>query len=308
MKKNKFLYPFQTPRIGEIINIPGSIYPVIHLVEKPIKSLNELKIPDKIFHYCNQQSFEGIIKTNSLWLSSLRNTNDELEILYFYQLFQHFIKNQHLTSQEIFNIYHLNRIYKFNLQNAFSTSFTTLKDVSWQWNEYGDNNKGFAIGFSTKKLTPEYYLPERTFFIKPPSLLKVDYNEKSHKKIIKTMLEGFLTKKYDIQDVALYLSKISCLCKTLKWNKEQEWRLLHFPLINTTIEQTLYESSSLIKINNNKYAYHFPSEAISDIIIGSKNSQSIEQVQQFLKIFYKKDCYQNINIYHSRQNINLKNF
>lgn len=301
MKKNKFLYPFCSPRIGEIINIPTSMHPVICLEEKRMDSYQLPKIPDTIFHYCNKQGFDGIIKSNSLWLSTLRKTNDELEIIYLYQLFKTYIRTQNFNLQDQIDIFKLDMLYKSNLQNAFSTSFTILKDISWQWNEYGDKNKGFVIGFSTKKLTTEYNLPERTLFVKSPSLLKVDYNEKSHKKILKSTINKCIRNEYSLTDIALFLAKISCLCKTNNWKKEQEWRLLHFPLINPEIEMSIYQNHSfLTRLDDNKYAYKIPSGAITEIIIGSKNPISIETVKQFLGLFYSTEEISKIKIYRSR--------
>lgn len=239
-----------------------------------------------------------------MWLSTLRKTNDELEIIYFYQLLKHYISTQRYSFQEQLLINQLNMMYASNLQNTFSTSFTTLRDISWQWDEYGDKNKGFAIGFSTKKLTSEYKLPERSFFIKSPSLLKVSYNEKSHKKVLKTMIQKCLTKKSDIIDIALYLAKISCLCKTAKWDREQEWRLLHFPLINPEIELSMYEQHpTLTRIDDNKYSYKIPSGAITDIIIGSQNKVSVEELQHFVRLFYQNEDTSKINIYYSRKRL-----
>ena len=305
MKKNKFLYPYCPPRICEIVNIFGSMYPEIYINEEKHISNNLPKRPDTLYHYCNEQGFKGIIESNSLWLSTLRQTNDELEIIYFYNLFKHYIASQQYTPQERYKITLLDKNFKCNLQNAFSTSFTTLKDISWQWNEYGDKNKGFVIGFSADKLTSEYNLPERNFFIKLPSLLKVDYNEKSHKKILKTTISKYLTNERDTAALALYYAKISCLCKTLKWSKEKEWRLLYFPFAHNEIEDSLYNSlSKIVKIDDNKYAYKIPINAITEIIIGSKNISTIEQVKHFLKIHFKGDV-SKIKVHCSRNHFKL---
>jgi len=58
--------------------MPGNIHPVIYINEKPTKSSQLPGLSNKLFHYCNKQGFEGIVKLNSLWLSTLRKTNDEL--------------------------------------------------------------------------------------------------------------------------------------------------------------------------------------------------------------------------------------
>ena len=304
MKKNKFLYSFDSPEIGEIVYTEYNTAPAIYVDKKNvlIKPKPLVKCPDNIYHYCNKTGFEGIIKTNSLWLSTLRKTNDNLEIIYFYQRFKQYIKSQRYNLQELSKVTFLDKTFRLNLQNAFSTSFTTLKDISWQWNEYGDKNKGFVIGFSSEKLTSEYSLPERTgLIIKKPSLLKVDYNEKSHKNILKIIIADCLKNKIDIIDAALYFAKIACLCKTPKWCNEQEWRLLHFPLMLPEIETSLYtDKSNLTKIDSYKYAYKIPFGSINEIIIGSKNPMTVETVKKFLNIYYREEEISKIKIYRSR--------
>ena len=302
MKKNKFLYPFNSPEIGEIVYTEYNRAPAIYVDKKNVLIKPFVKCPDNIYHYCSTTSFEGIIKTNSLWLSTLRKTNDELEIIYFYKRFKQYIKSQHYNLQELSKVTVLDKTFLLNLQKAFSTSFTTLKDISWQWNEYGDKNKGFAIGFSSDKLTTEYNLPERTgLIIKKPSLLKVDYNEKSHKNILKIIIADCLKNKIDIIDAALYFAKIACLCKTPKWSNEQEWRLLYFPLMIPEIETSLYtDKSDLIKIDSYKYAYKIPFGSINEIIIGSKNPMTVETVKKFLNIYYREEEISIIKIYRSR--------
>ena len=42
----------------------------------------EAKKPKVLYHYCSVEAFYNIIKNHSIWLSDLRKTNDEKELIW----------------------------------------------------------------------------------------------------------------------------------------------------------------------------------------------------------------------------------
>lgn len=295
MKKN-FKYGFSSPRIGEIINT--GTQPAICIAEKEKQASVTIQKPNKLFHYCNKIGFKGIIASNSLWLSSLRKTNDPFEIIHLCAVFNKYVDSQKYSQDDSIKINKLRQAYYINLKNSFSSSLTVHGDLSNMWKRYGDDNNGYVLGFSTQNITDKYDLPEYSYFpIIQPSLLEVNYEEKCHKKMIKDIIRLCTRKNKDILELALYLSKISCLCKKKKWEIESEWRLLHFPSLIETVKTIEYDSHNLIKkISNDKYAYTLPPNSITDITIGRNNPTSIKEVKEFLSKYLKEYDIEKINI------------
>ena len=43
-------------------------------------------IPEPLYHYCSNEAFCSILKSKSLWLSSLSLSNDKMEGHWFYKI------------------------------------------------------------------------------------------------------------------------------------------------------------------------------------------------------------------------------
>lgn len=291
MSKQKFYYKYDEPYIGEIVSITNSHYPAIYIEGKKESNIT-IKPPKILFHYCPNKSFEGIMNTGTIWLSSFSNTNDSTELIHLYKIAMNYVYRKKYSLKEKFIVNNLMLNYKKNLLNSFGTSFTNLNDNISQWRGYGDDGKGMAIGFATEKFNLFNDLPKRNYFGENNiSLLKVFYDEREQLKIIKDIIDKSIDEPNKVADYALYLSKISCICKNQGFRDEKEWRILYSPISfssNPILEYNKCIVGKSIRKNKNNedvpyFIYKFPVDVISDIIIGPKNNYTVEQVKEILK-------------------------
>jgi hypothetical protein len=111
-----------------------------------------MDIPGTIYHYCPPEAFLAIVASHSFRLTHTSYFEDQLEHVWFEQVVLERLQQrepglpdpQHKLLAE-----HLEK-YKFSAE--FCGSFSTEADMLPQWRAYADNGRGFAIGFSTRKL------------------------------------------------------------------------------------------------------------------------------------------------------------
>ena len=295
MAKYKFPYKYKKMQIGEIIRIPGSQFPAI-CVEQEESEYSTIKTPNILYHYCPSSSFKGIINSKTIWLSSLKNTNDYTEMLHLFNIFIQYLKSQKFSQNEQRIINVLYQGYQHNLYSSYASSFSCLKDKLGQWRGYSEDGTGFSIGFDTSKMNLYKDLPKRNYMGDCNiSLLKVLYKEKEQKKVVKEMVKKALETPKEIYSIALYLSKISCICKAEAYSEEQEWRILYTPLLQNNPDLQKAEEGLNNKIllprlekecngkNLSYFPYKLSDNVIKEIIIGPKNSISESEVVEILK-------------------------
>ena len=108
-----------------------------------------------IYHYCNYETFKKIITNKTLRLSDIRKSNDKYEMDLFLK--------QHEGAKEIpedssrintdywkMLIEEIDRVT--NEMRCFASCLSVGADKLSQWERYGDNCKGVAIGFNKEKL------------------------------------------------------------------------------------------------------------------------------------------------------------
>lgn len=114
-----------------------------------------------LYYYCKKEDFENIIKSKSLWLTRIMDSNDSEEINRTIHIIWKKIKNNVIETLKKdcrnFDLYI--SILETNLQTnylAFKEGYSQLlcacltenRDLAQNWNEYGDHGNGFALGFS----------------------------------------------------------------------------------------------------------------------------------------------------------------
>ncbi len=104
-----------------------------------------------IYHYCRAEAFLEIIKSRTIWQSAYYVLNDTMEREWGYLVFTRVAKQlQEAVGKEF-----IDRITPM-IQTAYSYSVLMIScysldaDVLSQWRAYGDDGRGFAIGFSPK--------------------------------------------------------------------------------------------------------------------------------------------------------------
>jgi len=168
-----------------------------------------LEPPEILYHYTTASGMKGIIESGCFWATHFRFLNDPKEILYSIDLIDKELKNFITEIKddidpdlfEILNEYSnvrerwLKNYDGFN-HDVYITSFSEEKDSMSQWEEYGDNGKGYVIGINPNEL---HYLSnsEEIHNVKKNEydkfwLVKVEYDKSKQKDIIRKFLKDFI--------------------------------------------------------------------------------------------------------------------
>ncbi len=234
----------------------------------------EKKFPEIIYKYrkWGEPYQEAPLRDNELWLASPESFNDPFDCrvsLDFASLSQsekatyvtsiierqgEYLKslgcNLELTKNHMLNqlINDPNNFAQFHEQNTYEGFNDNLGIISFgeewdnilMWSHYGDNHKGYVIGFDTEKLICSGLFSHGGMMLYPNDLSFPLLNPLEER-----TLKGFIAKTHT---------------KMLDWNYEKEYRLFK---IKTPEKLTVEERT--VKIPNN---------FISEVIIGLKCNDS----------------------------------
>ena len=118
-----------------------------------------------LYHYCGYEKFESIIKSKTLWLTQIVKSNDLEEVNRTFEIIWKRIKNdiekgisnlpnsadimQELNSQMDVELY----VATDGDETPYGVCLSINRDLSQNWNEYGDMSRGMALGFSSELMT-----------------------------------------------------------------------------------------------------------------------------------------------------------
>ena len=104
---------------------------------------------DLIYHYCRPEAFLEIIKSRTMWSSAYYVLNDVTERKWGYLVFTKVAKQlqEEVGKRFIDHIIPMINTAYFN-SIVMISSYSLDADLLGQWRAYGDNGRGFAIGFA----------------------------------------------------------------------------------------------------------------------------------------------------------------
>lgn len=119
-----------------------------------------------LYHYTSFESFKSIINSRSLWLTDFMNSNDSEEVIRAFKNLWSDIKpnlekifennDKALQTLEIADLQMKTEIQsvltKESDMKPYGVCFSVNRDLSENWNEYGNHGKGIAIGFDNNLL------------------------------------------------------------------------------------------------------------------------------------------------------------
>lgn len=105
---------------------------------------------ETVYHYCSMSTFTSIMRNRSIWLTTLRDSNDSLEGTWARRIFEY-----HRTSPA--SDYFKKASYVLDCatqsgKDVVGICFSSESDLLSQWRGYADNGQGFSIGFSVAAL------------------------------------------------------------------------------------------------------------------------------------------------------------
>jgi hypothetical protein len=106
-----------------------------------------------VYHYCRPDAFLEIVRSGTIWHSAYTVLNDTMEREWGYRIFIEVTEQLRGECGADF-IDRIQAIVKISQTNsvAMISSYSLNGDVLSQWRAYADDGRGFAIGFSTRRM------------------------------------------------------------------------------------------------------------------------------------------------------------
>lgn len=211
--------------------------------------MSQIENSDEIYyHYTSIHAFYNIISSKSLWLTSLKTSNDKEELFYNYQLYKEDCQKviPHFNPQYqkvLLDILELEKERFLEIENfkshPFGLSFTNQADNLAHWSLYANNQKGITLGISKKEFMNSVYNKEKLeYSLMSLPWMKVCYTHEERQQCIYTMIKNSLTLyerylsrgnpfNHDIAASFVYLPfhMLKKFCKNEKFKVEEESRI-----------------------------------------------------------------------------------
>lgn len=213
-----------------------------------LRELHE-PLPLELYHYTGSPAFEGIIKTNCLWATSLRNMNDCSELDYAQRLaFEAIRVMKEKYRGAAFRLF-------FELCDdavsalgkrfpVYGVCFCAAGDKPNQWQYYGQQGAGYTIGFQADHLEQTVWANTGSPGFSKLMLCRVCYHPLRQRQVIRVLLDKICRRVH--KDVAQLSSEATQILisnfigflagriapyivsfKDKRFEPEQEWRLVY---------------------------------------------------------------------------------
>ncbi len=199
---------------------------------------------DIIYHYCSQTAFFHIIKNHTMFLTHCRFLNDYNEFGWFRKLLLAYLDERHYSDDAVSLLTPLVDLLTEQSQNQYLCSFSENDSILSQWRTYGDDGRGFAIGFSRSLMrVPQkapYYVGPDLVKPSPVGLVKVKYKTAREEKMLKEGFDSIVSNlTTDSRKHFANLSQLSLALKDSAFAEELEWRMIYTPSPHTEMPKTL---------------------------------------------------------------------
>jgi hypothetical protein len=273
-----------------------------------------------LYHYTSVDGFVGIIRSHSLWLTDLYNTNDPRELHLGFDKFTSALRaireNEHSGLKGSFLDSMLYRLSARNIR-SYCVCFSFLQDELPMWAAYGANYGGIAIGFRPTAIMDMAGRIQRVTYM----------DDNTDRVLIARAAE--IAKNFHRASPNSVIAEVLCVAdsyavmtalKHTKWTYEQEVRLVYtqsekpeelrshpiFSVTNIRSDGELqrwtepnirsgggrelqYVAFPFGKLVDRKYE---ASQAIEKIILGPKCAMTVGQVTSILS----ENNYRNCNV------------
>jgi hypothetical protein len=265
---------------------------IIEFERKDIQNrISKMNYPNVFYHYTSVGSFYSIIKKQELWFGNAAAMNDKNEGKEFVNTLREALlcdlpDDKKISCREFFD-----KVYKrIDNEAPYLMSLSFLKDDAGQWERYADNAQGIRIGFNAENFWLSFYwigiIINKVFY-------NGDIRLHEHYKILyKYFNTGCLTRfSNDEKGVMDNLIACSYIRKHESFKNEEEIRVatlwnmkpdnskIEFELVNGQIKKYMKMN---MKAMCEKVNIQFE-DLFSEILIGPKSKQQIEDLKLFLR-------------------------
>ena len=126
------------------------------MIESFVKELEAQPPPPMIYHYTNDAGLRGILESGKIWLSDIFSLNDPSELSHGFSHAIDIMKRRAAdgppetkTFSQIVEAFSAQGGIR-SVAHYFVCSFSSDGNDLGQWRAYGDNGRGYSIGFDTK--------------------------------------------------------------------------------------------------------------------------------------------------------------
>lgn len=254
---------------------------------------------DEIHHYCSPSVFLSLIKNQELWLTSLSQSNDQLEGTW---VLRHWLdKFDNNDAKQRLKKIGARLVVEMVMRDyvILGTCFSEDRDLLSQWRGYALDGSGFSVTFDKEKLVQ---LANGLEEGPPLTLSKISYGYQDHAEInavVKELHDAFSSDAdlYEEQDgfghVLLNFTPDKRLrqkeatrnlftVKNGAFREEKEWRLFFFDSINEIRGAEFRESRNVL---SPFVRLKIPADALLGVTLGPTNRTPISMVEAALKTY-----------------------
>ncbi len=195
------------------------------------KTVFPIKPPKIIYQYTTQLGMLGIISQREMWATQVQFLNDKNEVLLTFKLLERELKKRirktnNQTNKNI--LVEIRRsLRKINQWHICIASFCEAGDLLSQWRGYGNQGKGYAIGFNLEKLTN---IAKSQSFVLWPCV----YNPTLQSELVDYLIESWCKDFFDLnvkheemmKIVHTGVCQLAPILKDESFSEEKEWRLV----------------------------------------------------------------------------------
>lgn len=267
---------------------------------------------DNLYHYCTVKSFESIISSKSIWLSSLTLSNDAMEGKLVSHTFDILLSQSDIGEIEANEI---RKAISFveSVFDGLGFCLSEKSDLLSQWRGYANDGQGFCIGFDKDYLDelskvkekgrsgfsieqvlyePDEHLNAlRLTFEEIKGILDAGKLKKPQFGLLRMPLDGEISKGHEEYEEILrsIWNKISktyrniFVLKNRAFSEEAEWRLISY-LEKSSEDHALFRAASNRLIPYRQFELKsLEINPINKIYVGPKNITPDFVIENFLQ-------------------------
>lgn len=230
-----------------------------------------------VYHYCSKETFKSIIESGKIWLSDISKSNDSTELISEILKQKAKLSSSQTKERDIAD-------KLIEAQDAFicwAFCMSEEGDLLSQWRGYGDDGRGFSIGFDERIL--------KESIEKLCRFVDISFD--------KMVYDGDSVVNFNSNESCLKLFVESCLYKNCAFSEEREHRIYAYNSKIDFFTQRMSEQLEYCKDNkedclkigfNANMISHIElplsllGKPIREIIIGPKNNCTEVDVKEFL--------------------------
>ncbi len=243
---------------------------------------------EAVYHYCSMSTFTSIMRNRSIWLTTLRDSNDSFEGTWASRQFEYLRESSEYFKKASYVLDSATRSGK----GVAGICFSAESDLLSQWRGYADDGRGFAIGFSVEALRRISGNLKKTYRVNI-ELEEIEYTDRLDAKFLKEFREfvdkqgyssgGSMT-SLSIDPVGLqdWVRRV-CLMKNVAFKEERESRLF-----------SLYPSPDVkgfgYRVAGSKLSPYLEvsledelEDIITSVVIGPKNTSDKDHIRDFVR-------------------------